>query len=170
MGGRMLRKWVGEPLLDVDEINRRLEAVQELKDDNILRGELEKYLKKVYDIERLVGKIAYGNSNGREMNALKNSLEQIPFIKDLLKNSNSKYLKQLDNNLDECKDLSELINSAIVDEPPISVKDGGIIKEGYNNEVDEYKKASTEGKKWLLELEQREKNETDSEERKSTTP
>ncbi len=88
MGGRILRKWIGEPLLDVKEINNRLEAVKELKDDTILRGELQ-ILKKVYDIERLVGKIAYGNSNGREMNSLKTSLMQIPAIKELLKENKS---------------------------------------------------------------------------------
>ena len=160
MGGRLIRKWIGEPLLDVNEINERLEAVEELKDDSILRGELEQSLKKVYDIERLVGKIAYGNCNGRELNALKSSLKQIPEIKQLIKNSNSRLLKKLEDKLDACEDLTELINSAIVDDPPIQIKEGGIIKEGFNSDVDEYKKASTEGKKWLLELEQREKEET----------
>ena len=160
MGGRMLRKWIGEPLLDVTEINKRLGAVQELKDDSILRGELQQSLKKVYDIERLVGKIVYGNSNGREMNALKNSLMQIPNIKELLHTSKSELIKQLANKLDTCEDLAKLIEKAIVEEPPITIKEGGIIKEGYSNQVDEYKKASTEGKQWLLELEQKEKETT----------
>ena len=160
MGGRLIRKWIGEPLLDVVEINKRLEVVQELKDNTILREELAQALRKVYDIERLVGKISYGNSNGREMNALKNSLMQIPSIKELIRESNSELLKQLESNLDACEDLSKLIDSAIVDEPPITIKEGGIIKNGYNSEVDEYKKASTEGKQWLLELEQREKETT----------
>ena len=160
MGGRLIRKWIGEPLLDVNDINKRLEAVEELKDDSILRGELQQSLKKVYDIERLVGKIAYGNCNGRELNALKSSLMQIPDIKQLIKNSNSKLLRELENRLDACDDLAKLIDSAIVDDPPIQIKEGGIIKEGYNSEVDEYKKASTEGKTWLLQLEQREKEET----------
>ena len=160
MGGRMIRKWIGEPLLDVQEINNRLEAVQELKDDTILRGELIQILKKVYDIERLVGKIAYGNSNGREMNSLKTSLMQIPAIKELLKENKSALIRKLEENLDACEDLAKLIDSAIIDDPPISVKEGGIIKTGFNQEVDEYKKASTEGKTWLLELEQREKETT----------
>ena len=160
MGGRLLRRWIGEPLLNPDEINSRLEAVKEIKEDTILRCELEKCLKKVYDIERLVGKISYGNCNGREMNSLKNSLEQIPNIKKMINSCKCNYLRQLERNLDECSDLSKLIDSAIVEEPPISVKEGGIIKEGYNKEVDEYKKASTEGKKWLLDLEQKEKNDT----------
>ena len=160
MGGRMLRKWIGEPLLDVGEINSRLEAVKELKDNSILRGELQQVLKKVYDIERLVGKISYGNSNAREMNALKNSLMQLPSIKELLKEANSELLKKLEINLDTCEDLAKLIDSAIIDDPPITIKEGGLIKEGYNSDVDEYKKASTEGKQWLLELEQREKETT----------
>jgi len=160
MGGRMLRKWIGEPLLEVQEIKERLEAVGDLKDNSILRGELQEALKRIYDIERLVGKISYGNSNGREMNSLKNSLNQIPSIKEMLKESNSKMLKELGEKLDACEDLAKLIDSAIIDEPPITIKEGGIIKQGYNADVDEYKKASTEGKQWLLELEQREKEET----------
>ena len=160
MGGRLIRRWISEPLMDRVNINSRLEAVQDLKDNTILREELQKALKKVYDIERLVGKISYGNSNGREMNSLKASLEQIPEIKELLKQSQAPLIISLNNNLDDCHDLAKLINDAIVDEPPITIKDGGIIKEGYNSLVDEYKKASTEGKTWLLELEQREKEKT----------
>ncbi len=160
MGGRMIRKWISEPLVDVTEINNRLEAVGELKDNSILRGELQENLKRVYDIERLVGKLAYGNSNGREMNALKNSLMQIPNIKNLISTSNSELLKQLEKNLDACEDIAKLIESSIVEDPPITVKEGGVIKTGYNSEVDEYRKASTEGKTWLLELEQREKETT----------
>lgn len=160
MGGRKIRKWIGEPLLDVNQINKRLNAVRELKENSILRGELQQTLKKVYDIERLVGKISYGNSNGRDLNALKNSLKQIPNIKNLIKDSNSELIKFLEVSLDECSDLAKLIEDAIVEDPPITLKEGGIIKLGYNQEIDEYKKASTEGKKWLLELEQREKEAT----------
>ncbi len=160
MGGRLIRKWVSEPLLDVNEINLRLEAVGELKNNTILRSELQQLLKKVYDIERLVGKIAYGNINGREVNALKSSLGQIPNIKTLISQVTSTKLKELNTNLDVCEDLYKLIDKAIVDDPPITIKDGGIIKEGYNEEVDEYKKASVEGKKWLLELEKKEKELT----------
>ena len=160
MGGRKIRKWIGEPLLDVNQINKRLNAVRELKENSILRGELQQTLKKVYDIERLVGKISYGNSNGRDLNALKNSLKQIPNIKNLIKDSNSELIKFLEASLDECSDLAKLIEDAIVEDPPITLKEGGIIKLGYNQEIDAYKKASTEGKKWLLELEQREKEAT----------
>ena len=160
MGGRMIRKWIGEPLLDINEITLRQDAVAVLKDDTILRGELEQNLKRVYDIERLVGKIAYGNCNGRELNSLKYSLKQMPQIKELIKNSSSKLIQKLESSLDVCEDITNLIDSAIVDDPPIGVKDGGIIKLGYNKDVDEYKRASTEGKQWLLELEQREREKT----------
>ena len=160
MGGRLLRRWINEPLLKVDEINGRLEAVEELKDNLILRGEISNNLRYVYDIERLVGKIAYGNSNARDLVSLKNSLKQLPEIKQMLEKTNSTMLKSLYNDLDVCADLCDLIEKAIVDEPPITITEGGIIKRGYNEEVDELKQATTEGKNWLLELEAREKEET----------
>lgn len=160
MGGRLLRKWIGEPLVDINEISKRQDAVEELKEGIILRGELTRNLKTVYDIERLTGKIAFGNANARDLIALKNSLKQIPEIKEMLENTKSTMLAELYNNLDTCKDLSELIEKAIIEEPPITIKEGGIIKQGFNQEVDEYKRATNEGKTWLLELEQREKEET----------
>ena len=160
MGGRLLRKWIGEPLVDINEISKRQDAVEELKEGIILRGELTRNLKTVYDIERLTGKIAFGNANARDLIALKNSLKQIPEIKEMLENTKSTMLAELYNNLDTCKDLSELIEKAIIEEPPITIKEGGIIKQGFNGEVDEYKRATNEGKTWLLELEQREKEET----------
>ena len=160
MGGRLLRRWINEPLLKVDEINSRLEAVEELKDNLILRGEISNNLRYVYDIERLVGKIAYGNSNARDLVSLKNSLRQLPEIKQMLKQTNSSSLKNLYEELDVCEDLCNLIEKAIVDDPPITITEGGIIKKGYNEEVDELKQATTEGKNWLLELEIKEKEET----------
>lgn len=160
MGGRNLRKWINEPLLDVVEINNRLVSVKELKDEFILRGDLIQSLKYVYDIERLVGKISYGNSNARDMISLKNSLKQLPNIKELLKGTKGTLLQELYNNLDTCDDIYEIIETAIIEEPPITIKEGGIIKEGYNAEVDEYKKAGIEGKTWLIELEAREKEQT----------
>ena len=160
MGGRLLRRWINEPLVDTDEINLREEAVEELKNNIILRGELIRNLKYVYDIERLAGKISYGNCNARDLVSLKNSLKQVPEIKKMLNDVKSTMLKDLYTNLDECEDLTNLIDNAIVDEPPITIKEGGIIKKGYNKEIDEYKEASTEGKKWLLDLEIKEKEQT----------
>ena len=160
MGGRLLRRWINDPLLDIEEITQRHEAVRELKDNLILREELKKELSKVYDLERLSGKIAFGSVNAREMNSLKNSLTHIPAIKENLGFTNSKLLKNLYGKLDELQDIVKLIDDAIVEEPPISVKEGGIIKDGYNHEIDEYKKASVEGKNWIIELEAREREIT----------
>ena len=160
MGGRMLRRWINDPLIDVSEINLRLDSVQELKNSQMLKGEIVDSLKKVYDIERLIGKISYGNANGRDLISLKNSILQIPELKNILSRTNSKMLQNLYNDLDELKDVYALIKEAIVEEPPISVKEGGLIKLGYNEEIDGYKTATTDGKKWIVELEAREKEAT----------
>ena len=160
MGGRLMRRWINDPLLDVNEINRRLDAVSEFKDNLMLKGETIEVLRKVYDIERLAGKISYGNANARDLISLKNSLQKLPELKTLLANANSDMLKEAYENLDELKDIAELIEKAIVDEPPVTIKEGGIIKRGYNNEIDEYKSASTEGKNWIIALEAKERELT----------
>ena len=160
MGGRLLRRWISDPLIDVAEINNRLDAVQELKDDIMLRGELTSSLKGVYDIERLAGKISYGNANARDLNSLKSSASKLPEIKKLIENSKSAMLKELYNELDSLEDIYSLIDKAIVEEPPISVTEGGVIKMGYDPEIDELKTAMTDGKTWLVQLEAREREET----------
>ena len=160
MGGRLLRRWLNDPLVDTVEINNRLNAVKELKDDMILRGEIEENLKKVYDIERLSSKMSYGNANARDMVTLENSLAKLPEVKKSLENCTSTLLKDLYSNLDELQDIKELIEKAIVDDPPMSVKEGGIIKMGYNEEIDKLKTATTEGKNWIIQLEADEKEKT----------
>ncbi len=160
MGGRLLRRYLNDPLIEVEEIHKRLDAVEELKNSPMLKGEIIASLKKVYDIERLIGKISYGNANGRDMVSLKNSIRELPNIKKLLEKAKSPLLTSLQEGLDELKDVYELIENAIVEEPPISVKEGGLIKKGYHEEVDELKTATTEGKNWLMKLELREKEET----------
>ena len=160
MGGRLLRRWLSDPLIDVSEINRRLDAVKELKDDIILRGDIIDNLKKVYDIERLAGKMAYGNANARDMVTLKNSLTKLPEVKSILSNCKSELLVKLFENLDELQDIYELIEKSIVDDPPMTIKDGGIIKLGYDEEIDKLKTAQTEGKNWLVQLEADEKEKT----------
>ena len=160
MGGRALRRWISNPLIDIKEINRRLDSVEELKNNIMLKGEVIDNLKRVYDIERLIGKISFGNANARDLISLKNSVAQIPEIKKVLSNVNTTMLKDSFVELDELKDIYELIDKAIIEEPPISVKEGGIIKLGYNDTVDELKKASIEGKNWLIELEVKERAET----------
>ena len=160
MGGRLLRRWLNDPLIDVKEINKRLNAVKELKDDLMLRGEITENLKKVYDIERLAGKMAYGNANARDMVTLKNSLMKLPEVKQILTNCKSELLKELYENLDELQDIYQLIETSIVDDPPMTIKDGGIIKLGYDEEIDKLKTAQTEGKNWLIALEAEEKEKT----------
>ena len=160
MGGRMLRRWLNDPLLDVKEIQQRLYSVKELKDNMILRGDITETLKKVYDIERLAGKMAYGNANARDMITLKNSLEKLPEVKRVLADCSSEKLKELYEELDELKDIFELIDKSIVEDPPMAIKDGGIIKLGYDEEIDVLKRASTEGKTWLAKLEADEKEKT----------
>ena len=160
MGGRLLRRWLSDPLVDVNEINKRLDAVEELKNDIILRGDVVENLKKVYDIERLTGKMAYGNANARDMITLKNSLFKLPEIKKVLANCRSDLLKELYENLDELQDIYGLIEKAIVDDPPMTITDGGIIKLGYDDEIDKLKTAQTEGKNWLIKLEADEKEKT----------
>ena len=160
MGGRMLRRWLNDPLIEVNEINKRLEAVQELKNDIILRGDIIENLKKVYDIERLAGKMAYGNGTPRDMITLKNSLFKLPEIRQVLKDTKSNYLQEIYNNIDELQDVYKLIDTAIVDEPPLNTKEGGYIKLGYDEEIDKLKLATTDGKSWLMKLELQEKEKT----------
>ena len=161
MGGRMLRRWLNDPLIDTLEINNRLNAVKILKNDMILRGDITENLKKAYDIERLAGKMAYGNANARDMITLKNSLEKLPDLKQVLSNiKESIMLEEIYQNIDELKDIHDLIEKAIVDDPPMTIKDGGIIKIGYDEEIDKLKTATTEGKNWIVNLEAEEREKT----------
>lgn len=160
MGGRRLRRWINDPLLDIEKINKRLNSVKELKDNPILKGDIADLLKKVYDIERLVGKISYGNANARDLISLKNSVKQLPELKKIMSNTESTLLKELYNELDILEDIYNIIDVAIVEEPPISVKEGGIIKKGYNEEIDKLKMATIDGKNWLIQLEANEREKT----------
>lgn len=160
MGGRLLRRWISDPLIDVEDINDRLEAVKELKDNMILRDEVIENLKNVYDIERISGKISYGTANARDLISLKNSISQLPDLKYVLERANSKLLTSLYESLDTLEDLFELINIAIVDDPPMSVKEGGLIKKGYNDAVDRLIEITTNGKQWLVNVEAEEREKT----------
>ena len=160
MGGRMLRRWINDPLVDVKEINERLEAVKELKENMILRGDILETLNKVYDIERLAGRISYGNANARDLISLKNSLSKLPELKQELSQTESAMLKEMYAELDELKDITELIEKSIVEDPPITIKEGGIIKTGYDEEIDECKRAAIEGKSWLVNIEAKERELT----------
>ena len=160
MGGRMIRRWLNNPLIDVKQINKRLDAVQELKDNIILRGDIADNLKKVYDMERLASKISYGSANGRDLISLKNSAKQLPEIKKILAGTKSTMLQELYSELDVLEDVYELIDKTIVEEPPVSVKEGGLIKVGYDEEIDKLKTATTDGKNWIIQLEAEEREKT----------
>ena len=160
MGGRLLRRWLNNPLIDVSKINKRLDAVAELKDNIILRGDILDNLKKVYDIERLAGKISYGSANGRDLISLKSSAKQLPEIKKILSQVKSSLLTELYSELDTLDDVYDIIDKTIVDEPPISVKEGGLIKLGYDEEIDKLKTATTDGKNWIINLEAEEREKT----------
>ncbi len=160
MGGRLLRRWLEKPLMDVKEIEERLGSVEELKCSAMRRGNIAEVLDRVYDIERLTGKISYGTVNAKDMVALKNSLQQLPDLKNILADFKSDLLKNLYENLDTLEDIAKLIDDAIVDDPPVSVKEGGIIKIDYDEEVKKLRTASTEGKNWVIALEAKEREAT----------
>ncbi|GAB6990124.1 DNA mismatch repair protein MutS [Paenibacillus pini] len=160
MGARLLRRRIDKPLLHRKAVEERLEAVEQLYNQFILREDLRTSLKEIYDLERLVARIAYGNANGRDLNALKMSLYQIPALRELCATSSSETLRKLADEMDECVDLCEAIDQAITDEPPVSVRDGGLIKEGYHEHLDELREASVNGKRWIAELEAQERQAT----------
>ena len=160
MGGRLLKKWIEEPLLKRKEIENRFNAVEYLKNDLLMMDEIKNVMNKVYDIERLIGRIVYGSGNARDMISLKSSISILPQLKNMLKNTDSEYLKKLANEIKLLRDIYELINNSIKDEPPITLKEGGLIKEGYDNRLDELRKASVEGKDWISNLESSEKERT----------
>ncbi len=160
MGGRMLRRWLEQPLMDVDEIQMRLDAVEELKNGFMVRNELMDLLRGVYDIERLAGKLVFGTINARDLVSLKISLSKLPYIREMVAGLTCGLNAAMAERLDPLEDIVELIERAIADDPPLSVKEGGIIKEGYHEEVDRLRKATTEGKNWIAEMEARERERT----------
>ncbi len=160
MGARTLRAMVEQPLIDTEEIEQRLTAIEELNEKAMLRDEIREYLNPVYDMERLISRISYKSANPRDLVAFAASLEMLPYIKQTLGEFDSSLLKQLNEDMDALSDLCSLIKNAIVDEPPIAQKDGGIIREGFNEDVDKFRRSRTDGKKWLSELEARERERT----------
>ena len=160
MGARLLRNYIEQPLIDREDIEARLDALTELNTNMITREEIREYLNPIYDLERLMGKVSYKSANPRDMIAFRSSLEMLPHIKYLLKNSESKLLKHLYEQLDALEDICDLITRSIDDEPPLAMKEGGIIKDGFHEQVDKLRHAKTEGKTWLMELEARERDKT----------
>ncbi|ULO09980.1 DNA mismatch repair protein MutS [Paenibacillus sp. 19GGS1-52] len=157
MGARLLRRRIDKPLLQRAPIERRLEAVDFLYNQFIVREDLRLALKEIYDLERLVGRIAFGSANGRDLNALKLSLLQIPTLKEMCLSSGSATLREIGAAMDECAELREDIDRAIVEDAPVSVRDGGMIRLGYHERLDEFREASTNGKRWIAELEAKER-------------
>lgn len=160
MGARMLRKYVEQPLIEKDAIIKRLDAVEELKNNAISREEIREYLGPVYDLERLVGKITYHSANPRDLIAFQSSLSMLPPIKYILEEMQSEFLEEVYEEMDTLEELCSLVGEAITEEPPLAMKEGGIIKEGYNEEVDRLRKAKSDGKTWLADLESKEREKT----------
>ena len=160
MGARTLRSFVEQPLIDKNEIVGRLDAVTELTENAITREELREYLAPVYDLERLISRITYQSANPRDLIAFKSSLQMLPHIKCVLSDLTSPLLTELYDNLDSLDELCSLIEEAIVDEPPLAMKEGGIIKQGFHEEVDKLRNAKTEGKTWLAQIEEEEREKT----------
>ena len=160
MGARTLRKYIEQPLIRKKDIEERLDAVAELKDQAISREEIREYLSSVYDLERLMCKITYQSANPRDLIAFERSLSMLPHIRCILQDMSSTLLKELYQELDPLEDLCALIQKAIVDDPPIAMKEGGIIRDGYHEEVDRLRTAKSKGKEWLARLEEQEREKT----------
>ncbi|WP_100373123.1 DNA mismatch repair protein MutS [Bacillus sp. FJAT-45037] len=160
MGGRLVKRWIERPLLDLPAINERHTAVERFLGNYFKREELRDELKQVYDLERLAGRIAYGSVNARELVQLKRSLKKVPFIQQLVIDLDERFANRWFKDQAPFEELIDLLERSIVDDPPISIKDGGMIQQGYNDELDAYRDASVNGKRWIAELEQKERQIT----------
>lgn len=160
MGARLLRNFVEQPLIEKAEIERRLDAIESLKENAMVREEIREYLNPIYDLERLIGRVTYQTANPRDLIAFKSSLQMLPFLKTLLDECQVSLLEEIQADLDPLEDVFALIEASIAEEPPISIRDGGILKEGYDEEIDKLRQAKTEGKGWLMELEAKERERT----------
>ena len=160
MGGRTLRTWIEQPLIKKAEIEKRLDAVSELCKDGVSRDEIREYLNPIYDLERLLGKVSYGSANPRDLIAFRNSLQMLPAIKTVVSGFEKEYLQEISNQIDSLDDLYQLINASILEEPPIATKEGGIIKDGFHSQVDSLRQAKSEGKNWLAQLEEEDRERT----------
>ena len=160
VGGRLLRRWLEQPLQSLSQIRQRHQAVADLKEQFMLRQELRESLTGLYDLERLAGKVALSSVNARDLIALKNTLRKLPGVKERLADAKDNWLLSLADDINPLTDLSALLDEAISEEPPISVKEGNLIKTGYHEDVDQLRSAATDGKNWIIEMEQRERDKT----------
>lgn len=160
MGARLLRRFLEQPLIDEGEIRRRQDAVEELCSHYIEREELSEYLNTIYDLERLLGRISYQSANPRDLLAFKQSLRLLPDIRQQISGFHSELIREIYEEMDELSDLYQLIDEALVEDPPLSARDGGLIREGYHEEADHFRLARKKGKEWLAELESSEREKT----------
>lgn len=160
MGARKLKMWIHQPLADKSMIENRLDTVTELIEAYFLRDELQTSLKEVYDLERLAGRISMGSASGRDLAQLRNSLRRVPAIQKALHDSDWPLLREFSSRIDTCDEALHLLEAAIAENPPLSVKEGGVIKDGYDEKLDQYRDASQNGKAWLAELEREERERT----------
>ena len=160
MGGRCLRSYIEQPLIEKDAINARLDAIEELNKDTVSRDELREYLNPIYDLERLLGRISYKTANPRDLIAFASSLRMLPHIKTVLGGFEKQLLNQINDEIDDLQDIYHLIDDSIMEEPPILVREGGIIKDGFNELIDNLRRAKTEGKSWLAKLEEEDRQRT----------
>ncbi|SDL97516.1 DNA mismatch repair protein MutS [Bacillus sp. OK048] len=160
MGGRMLKTWIDRPLISREEIEQRQTIVEVLKNNYFERQELREKLTEVYDLERLAGRVAFGNVNARDLVQLKRSLMQIPFLKQILQGMENEEVNKIAESLDPCEEVTDLLEQAIIDNPPLSIKEGNIIRDGYNAQLDQYRDASRNGKTWIAQLEREEREKT----------
>jgi DNA mismatch repair protein MutS len=160
MGGRMLRSYLEQPLIIKEDMEGRLDAIEELNQDSVSRDEIREYLNPIYDLERLLSKVTYKTANPRDLIAFRNSLEMLPHIKTVLQNFDKKELTDIREQLDGLEDIYQLISQAIEEEPPISVREGGMIKDGFDETIDMLRSAKRDGKQWLAQLEEQDRERT----------
>ena len=160
MGARMLRSFIEQPLIDKEEMEKRLDAIEELNKDSVSRDEIREYLNPIYDLERLLSKVTYKSANPRDLIAFRNSLEMLPHIKTVLKCFPKEELCRIEDEIDGLEDIYQLILNAIVEEPPITIREGGMIQDGFNETIDMLRSAKRDGKQWLAELEEQDRERT----------
>ena len=160
MGARLLRNYIEQPLIEKDEMEKRLDAIQELNQDSISRDEIREYLNPIYDLERLLSKVTYKTANPRDLIAFRNSLEMLPPIKTVLSAFEKDELVEIREQIDGLEDIYQLIDEAIIEEPPISIREGGMIKDGFDETIDRLRSAKHDGKQWLAQLEEEDRERT----------
>ncbi|MCD7835667.1 MAG: DNA mismatch repair protein MutS, partial [Lachnospiraceae bacterium] len=160
MGARMLRGFIEQPLIDKDEMEKRLDAIEEFNKNSVSRDEIREYLNPIYDLERLLSKVTYKTANPRDLIAFRNSLEMLPYIKQVLREFSKDELKNIEADIEGLEDIYELIKSAVIDEPPITIREGGIIRDGFDDKIDMLRNAKKDGKQWLAELEEKDRERT----------